>query len=193
VCSSISWYLNLVLLTWQKIAPLFILSQLSINYGGIVFVGVVNLFFGVFGAIGQTQFRSLIAYSSIAHMGWIVCLIHFSRVAFFYYFVCYLVVVSPVVGIFMGSNLFSFKGLMGGTVGRFNIFTIVLLLLRISGIPPFLGFFMKAYALYSIMLTTAFVVALVFCLFAAVRLRYYLNLCFIILMSTSYRVRDEHV
>lgn len=122
-----------------------------------------------------------------------VCLIHFSTVAFFYYFVCYLVVVAPVVGIFINSNLFSFKRLMGGTIGRFNIFIITLLLLRVSGIPPFLGFFIKAYALYSIMLRTAFIVALMFCLFAAVRLSYYLNLCFIILISTSYRTRDEDV
>ena len=93
----------------------------------------------------------------------------------------------------MNSNLFSFKGLIGGTIGRFNIFIITLLLLRISGIPPFLGFFMKAYALFSMMGITAFMVALIYCLFAAVSLRYYLNLCFIILMSTSYSLTDEDV
>ena len=193
VCSRISWYLNLVLLTWQKIAPLFILSQFSISYMRMVFIGIVNLFFGVFGALGQTQFRPLIAYSSIAHIGWIVCLMYYSGVAFFYYFICYLIVVSPVVGIFINSNLFSFKGLMGGAIGRFNIFIITLLLLRISGIPPFLGFFIKAYALFSIIKTTAFVVALVYCLFAAISLSYYLNLCFIILMSTSYSLSDEDI
>lgn len=69
MCARISWYLNLVLLTWQKIAPLFILSQLSVRFMGMVYIGVVNLFFGVFGALGQTQFRSLMAYSSIAHIG----------------------------------------------------------------------------------------------------------------------------
>lgn len=32
-------------------------------------VAVINLFFGVFGAMGQTQLRALLAYSSISHMG----------------------------------------------------------------------------------------------------------------------------
>lgn len=35
----------------------------------LIFFSVLNLFFGVLGAIGQSQLRSLFAYSSIAHIG----------------------------------------------------------------------------------------------------------------------------
>lgn len=122
-----------------------------------------------------------------------ISMVFFSSVSFFYYFVCYLIIIVPVLGVLAGTKVYSFKDLLGGCIGRFNVFSLSLYLLRVSGVPPFLGFFMKAYALYSIAVYHRLVIAIIFCLFAAVRLRYYLSFFFIVLLSTSYRVCDDKV
>lgn len=54
----------------------------------------------------------------------------------------------------------------------------LLRVLRIGGIPPFSGFFIKIYRLFVIVWGGNFILSLVFCLFAAIRLSYYLNFVF---------------
>lgn len=114
-----------------------------------------------------------------------------TRISFYVYFLCYLVLVVPIVGVLMGVNVFSFKDLGGGCVGRINVFFLRLLLLSISGVPPFIGFFMKAYAIWAISMKNVYFVSVMFCFFAAVRVAYYLNLFFMVLLSTSYSHRGD--
>lgn len=149
-------------------------------------IGILNLGFGVVGALGQTQFRSLLAYSSIVHIGWMIAVSFFSQVSFFFYFLGYIVVISPVLLIFISTQAYGFKTILGPSIGRQNVFNITLLLLRVAGVPPFLGFAIKAFVLYSIVVEGHYFICLVFCGFAAVRLFYYLNLALTILISTSY-------
>jgi len=70
VCVNVSWRVNIILIFWQKIAPLFLVAHLAVSLGGLlVVIGLLNLWFGVLGALGQSQLRSLFAYSSISHIG----------------------------------------------------------------------------------------------------------------------------
>lgn len=110
VCSNVSWRVNILLMFWQKIGPIFIIVTLTTRK--LMFLSVIsclNLFFGVFGAIGQTQLRSLFAYSSITHIGWIVIIIYFSKLGFIYYFLVYRVLVVSLVSIFGFIRIYSFN------------------------------------------------------------------------------------
>jgi len=51
------------------VAPLFVLSSVFSSVVILIFISGLNLLFGVLGALGQSQFRLLLAYSSIAHIG----------------------------------------------------------------------------------------------------------------------------
>jgi NADH:ubiquinone oxidoreductase subunit 2 (subunit N) len=111
-------------------------------------IACANLFFGVFGAIGQTQLRSLFAYSSITHIGWIVIIIYFSKLGFLYYFIVYRILILRLVLIFNLIRVYSFMD-MKHRVGNSWFYMICMLLrvLRIGGVPPFSGFFIKVYGL----------------------------------------------
>jgi NADH-quinone oxidoreductase subunit N len=184
VCSNVSWKINLALMFWQKVGPIFVIVSVLYSSSVILFLGfrVVSLFFGVFGAIGQTQLRSLFAYSSVAHIGWIVAVIYFSKLAFFYYFVLYRVMVVSLLSVFSSIKVYRLK-IIREIVGRVGYVLVGLgLVLRIGGVPPFTGFFIKVYALYVIIWGGWAILAVVFCVFAAMRLSYYINVGFNLLL-----------
>lgn len=71
VISSISWTICMILATIQKIAPirlLVIITPKDFSFLLVISVAASTIVGGV-GGINQTQIRSLIAYSSIGHIG----------------------------------------------------------------------------------------------------------------------------
>ncbi len=75
VMAGLPWLSCLLLATWQKIAPLFLLlCLLELNkVYRITFIFCIiragRSLVGGFGGINQTQVRALLAYSSIGHLG----------------------------------------------------------------------------------------------------------------------------
>ena len=52
-------------------APFFFANLSLVNYA-LLFTGIASIFFGVFGALYQTRIKRLIAFSSIANVGYIL-------------------------------------------------------------------------------------------------------------------------
>lgn len=168
---------------WQKLAPLYIIAGAStISNFFFIFVALLNLFFGRVGALGQTQLRPLFAYSSISHMGWIILIMFFSKVGFFYYFLLYGFIVVPTINLFKVMKVYSFKDMRIVPELRFlgSILLVIMIVIAVAGMPPFTGFFMKVYGVYLIIYSGYFGLSLVFCLFASIRLSYYIHIVFII-------------
>ena len=186
VCRSLTWGMNLILITWQKFSPLIILRVLvdSSLVTMFLFMGLVGLFFGSCGGLLQTQRRPLFAYSSIAHMGWMVCLVPVSLVGLFRYLGVYVALLFPLLTFF---SLYNFtRGKVGGLMscmGKQVVFIVRLLIVGLAGIPPFSGFFIKAYGVYLIVGMGFFLVGFFFIFFSALRLVFYTNIVFIGLVS----------
>jgi len=74
VASSLSWPNLLLLLTWQKLAPLALLVQYlnSLNTKFIILIAALSALLGGLGGLNQTQIRSILAFSSIGHIGWTI-------------------------------------------------------------------------------------------------------------------------
>ena len=99
--------------------------------------------------VGQTSVRHILAYSSIGHCGWFLSLFCFSfffgSVYFFIYFFRTFFLIfffwlgeyNRVSQIFLGSWLYSV--------------VLLILLLTVSGVPPFLGFFSKLFVFFRFM------------------------------------------
>lgn len=180
VCSNVSWKINMVLIFWQKVGPIFIIvgALFSSSITRLIIFSILNLFFGVFGAMGQTQLRSLFAYSSIAHIGWMVAIIYFSKLGFFYYFILYRVMIVSLTLVFRYMKVYRLKSIKG-MAGYVDYMLIrLVLILRVGGVPPFTGFFIKVYSLYLIMWDGWAILAVIFCVFATMRLSYYINVVF---------------
>ena len=73
--AGLPWFSCLLLATWQKVAPLFLVVSFVNDvyiYRAILvlcFLAVGSSLVGGVGGINQTQVRALIAYSSIGHLG----------------------------------------------------------------------------------------------------------------------------
>jgi NADH-quinone oxidoreductase subunit N len=152
--------------TGSKIASFFVLIQLlgpileySANretlISGLVLVSVVSMVLGNIGALRQTCVKRLLAYSSVAHAGYmLIGLIAANKdgqIAMLYYIVIYS---------FATLGAFTVVGILGGRLGRdanisdFNgcwrvhpglSLLFMIFILSLAGIPPLAGFFGKLY------------------------------------------------
>nr|QTT61384.1 NADH dehydrogenase subunit 2 [Cyrtodactylus brevipalmatus]UFY86328.1 NADH dehydrogenase subunit 2 [Cyrtodactylus brevipalmatus] len=64
----------LVISTWQKIAPLSLLymTHHTLNQTTLILLGLTSALVGGWAGLNQTQTRTIMAFSSIAHMGWLM-------------------------------------------------------------------------------------------------------------------------
>nr|QIZ12655.1 NADH dehydrogenase subunit 2 [Callochiton steinenii] len=185
VSAGISWMSISILFTWQKLVPLFILSYfIIISKFCMIFLVVANGIIGGVGGINQTSLRSLLAYSSIVHLGWLLgASLVDSQLLFLYFFVYSLISVS--IFIFLHSQNVSFNNQFFSIFMNMksNYFFMFLMILSMGGMPPMVGFFMKWVVLMSLVLENYIFIAFILVMSSTLSLYYYLNLCFSMLLS----------
>jgi NADH-quinone oxidoreductase subunit N len=140
VCSGISWFSFFILISFQKIIPLILIRFLISKI--LYIIVIISLLFGVFGSFNQKNLKLLIAYSSVYHLGWILLCINTNDLYWGLYLIVYILVVFPIVIFMQYYNVEDILNIMKVKYSYYLIF----LILRISGIPPFLGFFLKWFA-----------------------------------------------
>jgi len=77
VMSTLSWFSCFVVSIIQKISPLWLLSNLMLIRGttrSIEMLAVLTSIVGCLGGLGVLNYRVLIAYSSLVHLGFLVIL-----------------------------------------------------------------------------------------------------------------------
>lgn len=141
VINSISWVGCLFLVTVQKLAPLMILADLDIRWFYITIIcgSLRVLVSGILG-FNQSKFRPLIAYSSVAHRGWIICRAIWSLKLLLIYILVYFLLSFNLFRIFNSINV---RSILGSTSGSANNLPTSLLILTLAGLPPFSIFYIK--------------------------------------------------
>nr|QIH96319.1 NADH dehydrogenase subunit 2 [Amara aulica] len=144
IIEGMEWINSLVLMTWQKIAPLMLLSYTMKFSNYIIFIILMSTMVGSISGLNQTSLRKIMAYSSINHLGWMLSSLLMSEMIWLLYFLIYsfsvlnLVFIFNIFKIYYLKQMYSFmnKNLM-------NKFSLMLNLLSLGGLPPFLGFLSK--------------------------------------------------
>ncbi len=139
VITSLNWNRCLLVLTWQKIAPLSFIAYLVQNFN-CSFLGIIILFsavrslIGAVGGLSQSIIRAILGYSSITHTGWIVFGRFIGIGEVIIYFLIYRILTL--------SLFLSLKSLEAYTPRHsFSMKSLVVInLFSLRGIPPFLGF-----------------------------------------------------
>nr|YP_010360282.1 NADH dehydrogenase subunit 2 [Nassarius gregarius]UNQ32886.1 NADH dehydrogenase subunit 2 [Nassarius gregarius] len=149
VMAGLPWISCLILATWQKLAPLFLvlsLLELSQSYMMILTLCLISAGSTLIGGVGgmnQTQIRALLAYSSISHLGWMLFAAIHSEWSMKMYLGIYILI---SISLFL-SLWYSDSGMMKNINNMKNSglasLTIMLLLLSLGGLPPLLGFISK--------------------------------------------------
>ncbi len=152
--------------TAPKIAGMALFARVVHDaFGGVVadwqqivaFLSVVSMFLGAFAAIGQTNIKRLMAYSSIAHMGFAMMGLAagtaFGVQAMLIYLAIY---VTMNVGSFAFIMAMERDGRPVVEIGALRMYArreplralaMLVLMCSLAGVPPLLGFFGKLYVL----------------------------------------------
>nr|ANJ70550.1 NADH dehydrogenase subunit 2 [Melanotus villosus] len=144
VMEGLDWMNCLLVMTWQKIAPMVLLMY---NMAFMTFTTMVILasmiISGIMG-VSQVSIRKILAYSSINHMGWMMSTMMIMETIWLYYFLVYTIISINIVLILKTYKIFYLSQLfqsMNTSVMTKMFF--ILNFLSLSGIPPFLGFLPK--------------------------------------------------
>jgi NADH:ubiquinone oxidoreductase subunit 2 (subunit N) len=143
---NLTWYGCILLATIQKLGPLFILCNNGhLCYYFLIFFAVISILIGGLLGYNQTYMRPLIAYSSIRHTGWLAISLLYRFNLFIVYLATYYLLVIILFSIFtiLKVNKVVTRAHSNTYIGVTNI-----LILALSGLPPFSLFYLKAAIIY---------------------------------------------
>nr|YP_009171474.1 NADH dehydrogenase subunit 2 [Stenopelmatus fuscus]AJW76304.1 NADH dehydrogenase subunit 2 [Stenopelmatus fuscus] len=175
----LNWMNCLILMTWQKIAPLMLLSYTISMNAFSAFIIVTSVVVGSLGGLNQTSLRKLMAYSSINHLGWMVAAMTTGENLWELYFMIYVFLSFSLVFLFYTFNTFHvnqmFLIMNKNTTMKFCLFA---LLLSLGGLPPFLGFLPKWIIIQSMVELNLTFIITIMVVMTLITLFYYLRLSF---------------
>ena len=151
----------------------------------LAFVAAASMILGNIAALKQQTMKRLLAYSSIAHVGYMLLGVLSADTpggaqAIWLYMLTYLVMQSGAFAIIIylqgkgeGERIEDFRGL--GRTRPLLAFAMMVLLLSLAGVPPLLGFFSKFYLFKLAMEQGHVTLTVIALLTSAVAAFYYLN------------------
>nr|ARH54143.1 NADH dehydrogenase subunit 2 [Bromius obscurus] len=143
VLEGLSWMNCLLMLTWQKIAPLVILLQ---NFKPSLYMTsiiCISAFVGSIVGLNQTSMRKIMGYSSINHIAWMLSSMFTQKMIWVIYFTIYTAISIIIVLTFkIMKTMFLHQMTMIKSNKTMNII-FMLNFLSLGGLPPFLGFLPK--------------------------------------------------
>nr|QHX99805.1 NADH dehydrogenase subunit 2 [Platycephalus sp. 1 JJX-2020]QTW90961.1 NADH dehydrogenase subunit 2 [Platycephalus sp. 1 SX-2021]UBY46704.1 NADH dehydrogenase subunit 2 [Platycephalus sp. 1 SX-2021]UBY46717.1 NADH dehydrogenase subunit 2 [Platycephalus sp. 1 SX-2021] len=135
----------LILSTWQKLAPFALLTQVYyFNPEILVTIGLLSTILGGWGGLNQTQLRKILAYSSIAHLGWMVLVMQFSPSLALLALLSYMIMTTSTFLVFKLGAATNINTLASSWAKAPALTALApLLLLSLGGLPPLTGFMPK--------------------------------------------------
>nr|YP_010518884.1 NADH dehydrogenase subunit 2 [Culex restuans]UXO95449.1 NADH dehydrogenase subunit 2 [Culex restuans] len=182
VMEGLSWINGLILMTWQKIAPLMLISY-NINYNFFLIAIILSMIIGALGGLNQTSLRKLMAFSSINHLGWMLMAMMNNELLWLIYFVFYFFLSMSIVLLFNNLKLFHFNQIFNFSMMNPVIkFFLFLNLLSLGGLPPFLGFLPKWLVIQNLVETHQLFLLFISVCLTLITLYYYLRMSYSIYM-----------
>nr|QCG71541.1 NADH dehydrogenase subunit 2 [Gasterophilus nigricornis] len=178
VMEGLSWMNALILMTWQKIAPLMLISYVILKPLFIMTI-ILSSLVGALGGLNQTSLRKLMAYSSINHLGWMLVAIYSSNFLWMNYFLFYSFLSFTLILMFNEFKMSHINQLFSSFFNSKTMkFIVFLNLLSLGGLPPFLGFFPKWMIIQSLSANMQIFLLTFMVMMTLITLYFYLRLCY---------------
>nr|UDF87484.1 NADH dehydrogenase subunit 2 [Loxostege aeruginalis] len=142
IIEGLSWFNSFILMTWQKISPMILLSYYYMNNFMILII-ILNSIIGAIGGINQTSIRKLMAFSSINNLGWMLSAMMISENLWMFYFTFYSFLIMIMCSLFATINMFFINQLFFVNMNYMIKLSLLINFLSLGGLPPFIGFFPK--------------------------------------------------
>nr|YP_008593536.1 NADH dehydrogenase subunit 2 [Promethichthys prometheus]BAN83491.1 NADH dehydrogenase subunit 2 [Promethichthys prometheus] len=178
---------GLILSTWQKLAPFALLVQIHPDNPSIlVTLGLTSMLVGGWGGLNQTQLRKILAYSSIAHLGWMMLILQFSPQLTLLALLTYFIMTSSAFLTFK-LNKATNVNMLATSWTKAPVLTSLapLLLLSLGGLPPLTGFMPKWLIIQELSKQGLAPMATIAALSALLSLYFYLRLSYAMTLTMS--------
>nr|AYG54909.1 NADH dehydrogenase subunit 2 [Laimosemion sp. Ventuari] len=178
---------GLVLSTWQKLAPFSIMYQISNSNTMLpIIFGLASILMGGWGGLNQTQLRKILAYSSMAHLGWMMLVLQYKPQLAFLAFITYVILTTTLFLTFIFTQTTTINSLATAST-KIPIVSVMipLMLLSLGGLPPLTGFLPKWAILLELTKQDMMAVAMMAALSALLSLYFYLRLSYAMAMTHS--------
>nr|AFP67675.1 NADH dehydrogenase subunit 2 [Saurodactylus mauritanicus] len=177
----------LIMSTWQKLAPLTLLLLTSnpMSKPLLLLLGLFSALIGAWTGLNQTQTRKIMAFSSIAHMGWLMVALTLSQNLITLTLLIYIIMTAATFTTMIITTTKTLSDL--GTTWPHSptlLATLMVLLLSLSGLPPLTGFMPKWLILKNLALTQALPLATMLALATLPSLFFYLRMAYLTIITT---------
>nr|YP_009231353.1 NADH dehydrogenase subunit 2 [Pictichromis paccagnellae]ALV90031.1 NADH dehydrogenase subunit 2 [Pictichromis paccagnellae] len=177
---------GLIVATWQKLAPFILLTQVGTYTPCLLtFLGLVSIMVGGWGGLNQTQLRKILAYSSVAHLGWMALMLKFFPSLTLLTLIIYIIMTMSLFLLFSLNNTKTIGGLAISWNKTMTLTTLIpFLLFSLAGLPPLTGFMPKWFILHELTKQNLPLLATVAALSALMSAYFYLRLAYAMTMTT---------
>nr|YP_010446998.1 NADH dehydrogenase subunit 2 [Loxocera sinica]UTM10363.1 NADH dehydrogenase subunit 2 [Loxocera sinica] len=178
VMQGLSWMSGLILMTWQKLAPMLLMSYVMIKEILMICI-IMSAIIGSLGGFNQTSLKKLMAFSSINHISWMLTALYLSENLWMIYFLIYSFMNFSLIFMFNLFNLFYINQLFSLFFNNKLLkFLLFMNLLSLGGLPPFLGFLIKWMIIQSLVLMNQILLMTMLTSITLITLFFYIRLTY---------------
>nr|UTN00431.1 NADH dehydrogenase subunit 2 [Cyclura rileyi rileyi]UTN00432.1 NADH dehydrogenase subunit 2 [Cyclura rileyi nuchalis] len=178
----------LIITTWQKLAPmaLIYLTANNLSPKTLLMMAILSTLVGGWGGLNQTQTRKIMAYSSIAHLGWMAAVATMLTNIMVLSLLVYLIMTTSMFYMLITSKSKTIQDTttMWTISPTLSIMTM-LTLLSLGGLPPLTGFMPKWLILEELTTQNLTAMATALALSTLLSLFFYLRLSYTTTMTLS--------
>nr|AAF18900.1 NADH dehydrogenase subunit 2 [Liolaemus quilmes] len=178
----------MIIATWQKLAPMAIIFMTTNNLTStiLLMMGLLSTMVGGWGGLNQTQLRKMMAYSSVAHLGWMAVISTMMTNILAINLAIYLLMTTTIFLMLVMTKSKTIQDLslswsMSPTITLFTTLT----LLSLGGLPPMTGFIPKWLVIEELTLQNLTPMATTMAMSALLSLYFYLRLTYTSTLTMS--------
>nr|YP_002418794.1 NADH dehydrogenase subunit 2 [Nezara viridula]ABM63305.1 NADH dehydrogenase subunit 2 [Nezara viridula] len=164
----------MILMTWQKMAPLMMICNLNSNMMLIKLSIIWSVGVGSIGGINQSSLRKLMAYSSINHLGWMLA-INKKINLWLMYWMIYSMIIFMICLMFNNYKLLFLNQISSSNMNNPEKISMFIMMLSMGGLPPFIGFLPKWITIQTMINSKEFMTLFFMIMFSLVTLMFYMR------------------
>nr|UNP54446.1 NADH dehydrogenase subunit 2 [Amraica recursaria] len=177
IVEGLSWFNNFILMTWQKITPMILMSY-YFNKNLLIFSILMSIIIGAIGGLNQTSLRKIMAFSSINNLGWMISSIMISENLWLFYMFMYSFLISMMFFFFYMMNSYFINQLFILNMKSMTKINLLINFMSLGGLPPFIGFFPKWIIINFLMLNNLYLMTFIFIMMSLIMLFFYIRIIY---------------
>nr|WMQ77936.1 NADH dehydrogenase subunit 2 [Marumba cristata] len=177
ISEGMSWLNNFILMSWQKISPMILLSY-YFNMNFMYLIIIMNVIIGAIGGMNQTSLRKMMAFSSINNLGWMIFSLMISNNLWIFYFIMYSILISIMFFLFYTLNMFFINQLFINNMNFMIKLNLFINFLSLGGLPPFIGFLPKWIIINFLMINKFYLLTLVMVMSSLITIYFYIRIIY---------------